>query len=75
MINKIESLLMVIGIAGAFPIMIYIFYLMFKYPDITQIRFFLTFWKEELAFTAFILLIGAGYIHKIYRLGKESEAD
>jgi hypothetical protein len=69
--DKIESLLIIIGLIGAIPTMIYIFYLMFKYPDLTQIRFFLTFWKEELIFTAFIILIGIGYIHKVYRVEKQ----
>jgi len=68
--SKIDSLLIVVGLTGAAPIMAYIFYLMFKYPDLTQIRFFLTFWKYELAFMAFVVLFGIGYIHSVYRIGK-----
>jgi hypothetical protein len=68
--SKVDSLLIVTGLIGAIPIMAYISYLRFKYPDLTQVRFFITFWKYELISIVFLVLFGIGSIHKAYRLGR-----
>lgn len=59
--NKhLPFILIFIGCIGFFSLAIYISYMQFTHPDMTETRLFMTYWKEILCEIGFAIIVGVG---------------